>query len=224
MDGWTGRFVATKIFYKMKHKLTFFAGMIALLLGVGCLWGNAQQPAKDIIYQLDVVKSKLLWKVTRATGGGHHGYLLFNSGALEVTPDGRPVSGICSLNMGSTRSTDHLDQRENDEVDDMMKGDKLFAVARFPTGRMLVRKIEATGRPFEFKVLGDLTLKGVTQAVDFMATIRQTGSSIRVNAAFRIDRTRWGINYKSGTLFFSDLRDDLFNDAVPITVDLWFTK
>lgn len=62
------------------------------------------------------------------------------------------------------------------------------------------------------RVTGDLTLRGQTHAIEFEVSAGRTPEGkMAAQAAFSIDRTKWGVIYGSGK-FFSRIAGHLVND------------
>jgi hypothetical protein len=91
-----------------------------MLAGVAYVPLLAQQKndAQDVIYQLDVKKSKLFWKAPK---NRHNGFILFNSGALSNFTADWPTRGTFSINMNSMRSTDQASDAGRKKVDDKLR-------------------------------------------------------------------------------------------------------
>jgi len=71
---------------------------------------------------------------------------------------------------------------------------------------------------------GDITIKGITKSISFPATIIQEANVIHFKAkAFKIDRTDFGIKYKSNK-FFDNLKDKFINDEFEISFDITLLK
>ena len=178
------------------------------------------EAGKPIVYKLDVNTSRLLWKATKVNGG-HNGFLLFNSGILNADDKGKLLNGNFVMNMTSITALDQLLPNDNRESEKVIKAGNFFATAQNPTSTINVKSIVATGRVNQYKVTGDLTIKGVTKPLVFVATIGPSG--LKAVAELDIDRTKWGITYKSGN-FFSDLKDELISDTIRISLNLMFYR
>jgi polyisoprenoid-binding protein YceI len=177
-------------------------------------------------YQLDIKKSKILWDA-RHTMGSHYGYLLFNSGSLNYSPGGEPVSGTFSMNMNSIRSTDHTSAAANQKVDNELRTENFFAVDKYPAATMNVKQIVRVGNSTNFNVTGDLTIKGITNAIQFTAAIKETGNLIYVTAGLKIDRVKWNIDHqpKSNSWDpFAAIKDKAIADEIPLSISLVFNK
>lgn len=198
-----------------------------VLLAVLCCLANTtiarQQPAgKPIVYKLDVNRSRLLWKATKVNGG-HNGFLLFNSGILNADAKEKLLNGNFVMNMTSITAVDQLLPNDNRESEKVIKAGNFFATAQNPTSTINVKSIVATSRANQYKVTGDLTIKGLTKSLVFVATIGPSGNGLNAVAELDIDRTKWGITYKSGN-FFSDLKDELISDTIHISLKLVFYR
>jgi len=90
-----------------------------------------------------------------------------------------------------------------------------FEVEKFPKATFKSTKIVAdpSKGPGSYTVTGDLTLRGVTKAVTFPATINISESEVAVLAEFSINRKDFGILYAGKA-------DDLIRDDVVLKLDL----
>jgi polyisoprenoid-binding protein YceI len=68
-------------------------------------------------------------------------------------------------------------------------------------------------------VVGDLTIKGITNQVSFPAEVKVEGDVLTASGTASIDRTKWDIKYGSGK-FFSDLGDNMIKDEFEIKFEL----
>jgi len=68
-----------------------------------------------------------------------------------------------------------------------------------------------------YTVTADLTLKGITKPVTFDITVNGN----KATSALKIDRTKYGIEYGSGSIFDS-LGDKAINDEFELAVELAF--
>lgn len=180
------------------------------------------------VFKLDLKKSKILWKSPKTMGNSRHfGYLHFNSGQLNYSSAGKPTTGLFSLNMNSIRSTEHALAAKNQKVEQEIKSKDFFAVAQYPKATMQVKKIVQTGQPIIFNVVGDLTIKGITNSIEFIAKIKKTGNVIVVSGDLKIDRIKWNIHHipkPTSSDFFQVLKDKAIADEIPISLQLVFNR
>ena len=206
---------AAQILYIMQKK-----SAIILTLFMFQLVAYAQQT-----YQLDIKKSKILWDA-RKTMGGHYGYLLFNSGSLSYSAGGEPVNAAFSLDMNSMKSTDH-NPDGNKKVDDRLKTDGFFATAKYPSAIINIKRITRVGQSTTFNVAGELTMKGITNPIEFTAIIKKTGNIVNATAETKIDRVKWHIDFQPKPKswdFIAALTDKVITDEIGVSLNLVFTK
>ena len=75
------------------------------------------------------------------------------------------------------------------------------------------------GNEGAYKVLANLTIKGITRPVSFAANIKFDNLKFSAEANIKIDRTKWNIRYGSGT-FFENLGDRMIKDEIEFNVYL----
>jgi polyisoprenoid-binding protein YceI len=64
-----------------------------------------------------------------------------------------------------------------------------------------------------------MTIKGITNPVTFNADIKINRNSYTAIAKIIIDRTKWGVEYKSGNIF-KDLGDKIIYDDMEFDIFL----
>jgi polyisoprenoid-binding protein YceI len=71
----------------------------------------------------------------------------------------------------------------------------------------------------EYKIQGDMEIKGISQPVEFVAKIDKEDRVLKGKANLKLDRTKWDIKYNSGK-FFKNLGDKLIYDDFEIEVEV----
>jgi polyisoprenoid-binding protein YceI len=104
---------------------------------------------------------------------------------------------------------------------DHLMSDDFFDVDLYPEARFVIMATERVagtpGAP-NLAVRGELTLKGVSRALEFVASAGLTAEGkAAAQAAFAIDRTEWNVLYGSGK-YFSHLSGHLVNDLIEIQI------
>jgi len=174
-------------------------------------------------YQLDIKKSKILWKSPK-TVSKHNGYLLFNSGNLHLSATGQPIGGTFNLNMNSISATDQS-PAANQKVDLELKTPFFFNATKYPTGTMKVKSVTPVNQPNHYKIMGDLTLKGITNPIEFIAVIKKSGIVITATAELTIDRIKWNIKHQPKSInLYSFVKDKIIADEIPLSLNLIFNK
>ena len=87
-----------------------------------------------------------------------------------------------SLNTGINKRDNHL------------RSDDFFDVAKFPTMTFVSTKVEAGTDKNKLKVIGNLTIKGITKQVDLMAE-NQQGDKLKWVATATTDRQDFGVSW-----------------------------
>ncbi|MEM7015662.1 MAG: YceI family protein, partial [Verrucomicrobiota bacterium] len=106
----------------------------------------------------------------------------------------------------------------HDVLIEHLKSDDFFDVPNHPKVHFTITKAEPVeaAKPGGKNVVigGDLTMRGKTNAIEFEAAAGLTeDGKPAAQAAFSIDRTRWGILYGSGK-FFARLAGHIVNDEI----------
>jgi polyisoprenoid-binding protein YceI len=113
-------------------------------------------------------------------------------------------------------TTDLKAGQGKEKLDGHLKSEDFFGTEKFPTSTLVFKTIAAKGAGV-YTVTADLTIKGITDSVTFdLATTANTAS-----ANVKINRTKFGIKYGSGS-FFDNLGDKAIADEFDLTVALKF--
>ncbi len=207
----------------MENTRNVLPGLIIALATLIYLPVKAQDQ-KPAFYQLDIKKSKLLWTAPK---NKHNGFILFNEGKLNNISAGWPTSGTFNINMNSMRSTSEDTPDGRKKVDDKLRADDFFAVAKYPTATMLVKRIVPEPNGSTFKIYGDLKIKDVTKSIEFTAIMKQNGNALTATASTNISRSNWSISHPPASAAWNildRLKDNLIANDIPITLNLVFNK
>ncbi|MGB3618834.1 MAG: YceI family protein [Catalinimonas sp.] len=177
---------------------------------------HAGDPPALITKKADLQKSKIEWVGKKVTGQ-HDGTVMLKDGALEVE-NGRVVGGQFTMDMTTIEVTDIEDPATNAKLKGHLMSDDFFSVEKYPTARFVITDVQPAGSG-KIDVTGDLTIKGITHAVNFPATVSNRDGQTRARAEFEIDRTKWNVRYGSGS-FFEGLGDKVIYDDFTIKLDL----
>ncbi|MCS6934687.1 MAG: YceI family protein [Chitinophagales bacterium] len=170
-------------------------------------------------FVVDTAASSLHWIGKKVTGQ-HDGYVKIKSGVL-IMNHGTPVGGRFEIDMTTITCADIKDEKKNSDLVEHLKDDDFFSVKKFPTASLALTSISRIpeSKPGEpnYQVSGNLTIKGITQPVQFPALFEIAPRQVKAAAKISIDRTKWNITYKSGTVFPS-LADKAIYDNVEFEV------
>ncbi len=151
---------------------------------------------------------------------GHEGTLKLTSGTILVK-DGTIRGGNFTIDMNSVHATDMTGEGAKD-LEDHLKSDDFLSTKNYPKGYFTV--LNSVSKPTgKLTVSGYLILKGISNSITFPTTVVETTATIIIKSEFTVDRTLWGINYQSGSIF-GTLKDDMISDNMNITLDFTFKK
>jgi len=200
----------------MKQTVSAIALMLAL---AACGGGNkpeqaqtseAQQAAATTgaAYTIDTAATTVDWKATHKGGmAPRWGVIKVTSGTLNAE-NGAITSGEFEVNMNSL-TTDPASVTEKDkkstDLDGHLKSADFFDVAKYPTAKFVItavapydstkaKSLEAGATNL---ISGNLTLKDSTLNITFPAVVTVSEGDVTASAKFVIDRTAWGIHYKT---------------------------
>ena len=135
-------------------------------------------------FALSGQNTQVLFTGVKKSGDSHSGGFKSLAGHIH-TAEGA-VTGISvvmqteSLFSDDERLTGHL------------KNEDFFSVAEFPEMKFESTKVEGSG---DVTVTGNLTMHGETAEISFPATVSVEGESVKLTSEFKVDRTKFGMNY-----------------------------
>ncbi len=175
-------------------------------------------PSMEGTWQVDIHESIIRW-TGRNLFNFHHGTLKLSRGYFVIEGDTLTQSSF-TIDMSSIACEDIRDQAMNQMLLNHLMDSDFFATEQFPEAIFMAMSVTAIpqenpGIP-NYRVLGDLSMRGVTQPVGFPALIALNDEGdLIAQAQIEIDRTHWGVNYGSGRLF-SWLDKHVVNDHVAL--------
>jgi polyisoprenoid-binding protein YceI len=180
---------------------------IALLVTVATTV-NAQQK------KINSATSTITWVGKKVTGQ-HSGTINIKDGALVFVKK-KLKGGKLTVDMTSINTTDLKAGQGKEDLDGHLKADDFFGTAKYPTAKIDFKLIADNGDG-KYTVTADMTIKDVTSPVKFDIIVK--GKTATTN--LKIDRTKYGIKYGSGT-FFENLGDKTISDEFDLAVALNF--
>jgi len=150
--------------------------------------------ASDFV--VDKVLSKVKWEAKKVTGK-HNGSISFENGSVLVT-DNKISGGTFIIDMKTIVDEDLTDTGMNQKLMGHLASDDFFSVAKFPESKMVIKKVTLVAGD-EYHFLADLTIKGVTNPVEFNAKFTVNGDKLTSEGVITVNRTLFGIKYGSGT-------------------------
>ena len=162
---------------------------------------------------INTSKSKITWIGKKVTGQ-HEGIINFKEGAL-VFKNKKIVGGNFIADM-TTLSNNDQSGKDKEKLEGHLKSSDFFDTTNFKTAKLVFKTIAFT-KPNLYTITADLTIKGKTNPVKFEMIVKNKTA----NAKLSVDRTKYGIQYGSGS-FFDDLGDKTIYDEFDLNVLLYF--
>lgn len=165
--------------------------------------------------------SVIHWKGSKPTGEHTGTISLLQGGVFEVN-NNELVGGKFVIDMNSIKNLDLEDAEMNVKLVGHLKSADFFMVDSFPTAEFLITKVEALNGDADFThtIVGNLTLKGITKSISFKAKVWFEHENVYATSEeFAIDRTQWGVNYGSKSIF-KELADKFINDQIVLKLEV----
>ncbi|UZH54621.1 YceI family protein [Salinimicrobium tongyeongense] len=189
--------------------------------------GEAQEAAvateEAVSYEIDTTASTIEWRGTKPTGE-HVGTISIQDGTLMATPE-EITSGRVVIDMNSITVTDEgMEEKDKRSLENHLKGTvegketDFFNVNKYPTATFEITGVtEENGQKM---LQGNLTLKEETKNIQFPINTNLDGETISLESeTFTIDRTDWGVNYGSKSVF-DNLGDNFISDEMELTINV----
>lgn len=187
--------------------------------------GEAQEAAvaseAAMTYEIDTTASTIEWRGTKPTGE-HKGTIDIQDGNLMATSEA-VTSGRVTIDMESIEVTDEgMEEDQRNNLENHLKGTvegketDFFNVREYPTATFEITGVsEENGQKM---LQGNLTLKDSTKNIQFPVSTNIGEEELTLESeTFTIDRTDWGVNYGSKSVF-DDLGDNFISDDMELTI------
>lgn len=175
-------------------------------------------------YMVDKNESNIAWEGAKPTGT-HTGNVKLESGVVRL--EDSVLSGSFLIDMTSILVTD-LEGDSKTSLEDHLKGTvegkegDFFNVQKFPTAAFEITGVtEKDGKQI---MSGNLTLKETKKNIEFPVMYEVAGNTMTLKSEpFTIDRTEWGVNYGSKSVF-DNLGDKFINDEIQLEFTIVATQ
>ncbi len=221
----------------MKKQILNTLAVLAIVAGVVSCKGDTKNEteasdAKEVAttdegtkFMVDTEGSTIAWTGSKPTGK-HMGTIDIESGTVKVA--GNDVTGTFLIDMTSIEVTDLEAGEGKEDLEGHLKGtakekeDHFFNVAKYPTAAFEVTGVmEKDGKKM---MQGNLTIRGIKKNIEFPVSYNVDGDTMMLaSEPFTIDRTEWGVNYGSKSVF-DNLGDKFVDDDIELTVNLKANK
>ncbi|MCC4214491.1 YceI family protein [Leeuwenhoekiella parthenopeia] len=175
-------------------------------------------------YMVDKNESEIAWEGAKPTGT-HTGTVKLESGVVRL--EDSVISGSFLIDMTSILVTD-LEGDQKASLEDHLKGTvegkegDFFNVQKFPTAAFEITGV--TEKDGKKMMSGNLTLKETKKNIEFPVMYEVAGNTMTLKSEpFTIDRTEWGVNYGSKSVF-DNLGDKFINDEIQLEFKIVATQ
>ena len=188
------------------YKMAF---LVVLLTGLSVMLKAAD-------YEIDKTASKVKWEAKKVTGK-HNGTISFSNGSISANK-GKITGGSFVIDMKTIVDLDLTNEGFNKKLVGHLSSDDFFSVEKFPEAKMEIKKVSpVSGEEYHF--VADLTIKGITNPVEFNAKVQQSGDKLNAQGVITVNRTLYGIKYGSGS-FFQGLGDKVIYDDFTLAFEV----
>lgn len=159
-------------------------------------------------FTVDTTATTVNWRATHKGGmAPRFGIINVDNGSISVD-NGAITAGNFEINLASLK-TDTASVTEPGkkaaDLDTHLKSPDFFNVAKYPKAKFVITKVAPYDSTQQKSLLpgatnlisGNLTLKDSTLNITFPAKIAINGNDVIATAKFTINRSAWGISYKT---------------------------
>ena len=167
-------------------------------------------------YKVDVDSSSIQWIGKKVTGE-HDGNLEILYGNIRRYLDTRNtevIRGNIVIDMTTITNKDIENKQYQKYLVDHLKDEDFFDVAHFSKSELKILSndlILLTDNSNNTKITAEITIKGITKKIEFPAKIEFFDDFAIATGTIDIDRTLFGIRYKSKS-YFPDMGDYFIYD------------
>ena len=162
-------------------------------------------------FNIAAAQSNIEW-VGRKVTGAHNGSITIKNGELTLT-DGQLTAGHFVVDTTSITILDITDPDTNAQFAGHLASDDFFSIDQYPESYFEIVKVNSN------HVEGNLTIKGITHTVGFDMAVTVDHDTLNASGKIVIDRTLFGIRFRSGN-FFQNLGDTLIYNDFELNVSL----
>lgn len=220
----------------MKRQILNTLAVVALIAGtVSCKGdknGTEVKEAQEVAvvqdamkFKVDAAASTIAWIGSKPTED-HTGTINIESGVFNV--DGDKIGGTFLIDMNSITVTDLKAGDGKESLEGHLKGmaegkeDHFFNVAKYPTAAFEVTGV--TEKDGKKMMQGNLAIRDQKKNIEFPVSYSVQGDQMTLTSEeFTINRTDWGVNYGSKSIF-DNLGDKFISDDIKLTVTVKATK
>ncbi|MBO9200201.1 MULTISPECIES: YceI family protein [Niastella] len=166
---------------------------------------------KNQNFEIAVAQSNIDWTGRKVTGA-HWGTIGVKQGKLSVS-EGKLTGGQFTIDTASIKILDVTDPATNAQFYGHLASDDFFSIDQYPEANFEITAVNNN------QVTGNLTIKGITHSISFDANVSIAGDTLTASGKIVVDRTKYGIKFRSGN-FFTNLGDTLIYNDFDLNVNI----
>ncbi|MEQ9188152.1 MAG: YceI family protein [Cryomorphaceae bacterium] len=168
-------------------------------------------------FKVDLASSSIAWTAKKVTGA-NNGSIDLQIGELWLR-EANLVGCRFQVDMASIKNED-LPKAYRPKLERHLKSVDFFDVEIFPLAYFVITGISPIRKgTFNYTIVGDLTIKGMSQEVSFPAKIKVKGNRLAAYGIVQVDRRKFDIRYGSSS-FFDNLGDRAIDDHFDLEIKL----
>ena len=113
---------------------------------------------------------------------------------------------------------EYADKKDKNTPIKHLQSADYFDVKRFPFATIELSQVDSL-TDNTVQITGYLTIKSVSRLVSFPATVSIQNGILNASAKLTIDRTQWGLNYRSGK-FYEKFADQIVSDEMEFEIKI----
>ncbi|MBL4653463.1 MAG: sodium/proton-translocating pyrophosphatase, partial [Flavobacteriales bacterium] len=178
---------------------------------------NPENSENETIAATTEASTNVVNWVGRKVGGSHEGTPELASSTLRL--EGDELVGEFTIDMKTLVCTDIEDAESNADLVGHLKHTDFFAIDSFPTAKFVITGTEKDKkRENIYYVKGDLTIKGITNPIEFASRVIKDGETLSIEAGFAFYRTTYGISYGSKSIL-DKIAGSFIYDEIELNID-----
>lgn len=167
-------------------------------------------------FEIVSAKSNIDWTGRKVTGA-HNGTINIKEGQLLLNND-QLTGGKIIIDTSTIKILDITDPDTNAQFAGHLASDDFFSIEKFPTAAFEITSAKQQSNN-NYYLEGNLTIKGITHPASLESAVKNNGDSLNLSGKLIVDRTLYGIKFRSGN-FFKDLGDTLIYNDFELDVNI----
>ncbi len=197
---------------KTLSRHSFFILLYALFFS-SALFGQTQV--------IDTAKSKIRWTGKKLTGE-HSGFVKVAEGNVHYD-FGKITNAYLKVDMNSISCTDIEDPEYNEKLVKHLKDPDFFDVKNNPFALIDIQEIKWQEGYEKGEAFSTMTIKGIEKPLSFLINKESKGNRVMISGTAVVDRTAYGITYKSASIF-QNLGDKIIEDDFDLDFVIYIAK